>query len=104
MDTERLIRTLAGQVQPVRPLRRPWRRTLAWTAIGAVYLMGLVMLVPLRNDLDARIQDPWFLLEQAAALLTGLTAAVAAFATIVPGHRRRVVAWPIAAARRSRRI
>jgi len=54
--------------------------------------------VPLRNDLDARIQDPWFLLEQAAALLTGLTAAVAAFATIVPGHRRRVVAWPIAAA------
>lgn len=98
MDTERLIRTLAEQVQPVRRLRRPWRRTLAWTAIGAAYLMGLVMLVPPRDDLGARMQDPWFLLEQAAALLTGLTAAVAAFATIVPGHRRRVVAWPIAAA------
>lgn len=98
MDTERLIRTLAEQVQPVRPLRRPWRRALAWTGVGAAYLMGLVMLVPLRNDLDARVQDPWFLLEQAAALLTGLTAAVAAFATIVPGYRRGIVAWPIATA------
>lgn len=98
MDTERLIRTLVEQVQPVRPLRRPWRRTLAWTAAGAVYPIGLVMLVSPRNDLDARMQDPWFLLEQAAALLTGLTAAVAAFATIVPGYRRGIVLWPIATA------
>lgn len=98
MDTERLIRTLAEQVHPVRPLRRPWRRTLAWTAVGAVYLIGLVMVMSPRSDLDRRMQDPWFLIEQVAALLTGVGAAAAAFATVVPAYRRSVVAWPVGAA------
>jgi hypothetical protein len=91
METERFIRTLADNVEPVRPLGRPWRRTLLWTALGAVYLVVLVWLMSVRDDLGARMHDPRFLIEQAAALLTGVTAAVAAFATVVPGHRRRAV-------------
>jgi hypothetical protein len=97
MDTDHLIRTLAGRIEPVTPLPRPWRRTAAWTAAGVGYLVVLVAIVSPRVDLDARIRDSWFLLEQAAALLTGVTAAGAAFLSVVPGYRRGIVAWPIAA-------
>jgi hypothetical protein len=46
--------------------------------------------------LGLRLSDPLFMLEQAAALLTGVTAAAAAFATIVPGYRRSVILIPLA--------
>ena len=94
MDTERIIRSLAENVQPVRPLDRPLRRTFFWAAASAVYLFGLVWLMSARDDLDARMRDPRFLIEQSVALLTGVTAAVAAFATVVPGSRRRIVWLP----------
>lgn len=96
MDTERLIRTLAEHVEPVRPLGRPWLRAIAWTAAGAAYLFVLVWVMAVRDDFGVRIHDPRFLFEQAAALLTGVTAAVAAFATVVPGYRRRIVGLPLA--------
>jgi hypothetical protein len=98
MDTERLIRTLAENVEPVRPLAPPWRRTMFWAAAGVVYLIVLATVMSVRDDLVARMQEPRFLIEQAAALVTGLTAAVAAFATIVPGDRRQVVWVPLASA------
>jgi hypothetical protein len=91
MDTERLIYTLAEELEPVSPLRRPWHRTMVWAAAGAIYLALLVRIMSPRDDLALRLQDPWFLLEQGAALLTGLTAAAAAFATSIPGHRRSLV-------------
>jgi hypothetical protein len=96
MDTDRLIRTLAADVESVAPLRPPWVRTLAWTALGAMYLVVLVVAVSPRSDLDARLREPRFLVEQLAALLTGVTAAAAAFATVVPGHRRGIIGWAVA--------
>jgi hypothetical protein len=98
MDTEQLIHTLSENVEPVRPLGRPWLRAIFWTAAAAVYLFVLVWVMSVRDDLGARMHDPRFLIEQAAALLTGVTAAVAAFATVVPGYRRRVVWLPLASA------
>ncbi len=96
MDTDHLLRTLTDDLAPVRPLGPPWRRGIAWTACGVLSLVVLAWVMSLRDDLGARIQDPRFLIEQAAALLTGVTAAVAAFATVVPGHRRRVLWLPVA--------
>jgi hypothetical protein len=95
MDTETLIRSLAEKVEPVRPLRSPWRRTAAWAAIAAIYLVVLVAVMSPRSDLSARMQEPGFLFEQTAALLTGLAAAVAAFASVVPGARRRMALLPL---------
>jgi hypothetical protein len=95
MDTEHLIDELSRRVEPVRPLNRPWRRTGAWALIAAVYLLVLIVIMSPRQDLGARMQDPRFLIEQMAALLTGLTAAAAAFATVVPGYRRSVMLLPV---------
>jgi hypothetical protein len=41
------------------------------------------------------MQDPRFLIEQSAALLAGLAAAVVAFATVVPGRSRQVLVLPL---------
>ena len=95
MKTEQLIAELARDVAPVQPLGPPWRRTLVW-ALGAVFYLALltVMMTP-RDDLGLRMRDPRFMLEQVAALLSGLTAALAAFATTIPGYRRDVILVPL---------
>jgi hypothetical protein len=95
MDTDRLIHTLAENVQPVTPLRPPLVRMTVWAAVAVVYLAVLVAVMSPREDLGRRMQEPRFLIEQGAALLTGLSAAVAAFATVVPGYPRRVLWLPL---------
>ena len=95
MDTERLILALAESAEPVTPLRPPLLRMTAWAAIAAIYLAVLVVIMSPREDLARRMQEPRFLVEQTAALLTGLSAAAAAFATVVPGYSRRVVLLPL---------
>ena len=95
MDTETLIRSLAEKVEPVRPLQSPWRRTGVWAAIAAMYVVVLVIVMSPRSDLAARLGEPGFLFEQTAALLTGLAAAVAAFASVVPGASRRMALLPL---------
>ena len=98
MNTEQLIARLALDVEPVRPLRTPAVRAARWLAGSAVYLGVLVMVMSPRDDLAARMGDLRFMVDQAAALLTVLTAAIAAFALTIPGTRRTVVWLPGASA------
>src|SRR5262249_30139886 len=94
MDTGRLIEHLAEADGPVRPLPRPWRRTATWLAI-ALTSVGLVLLVvPPRADLVGKISESRFVIEQVAALATGIAAAVAAFAAILPGYSRKILLLP----------
>ena len=98
MDTERLIRTLAENVEPIEPLGPPSVRAAWWACAAGIYLVLLIVVVPPGVDPGARLQDVRFLAEQGAALLTGITAAFAALASSVPGYRRNVVWLPIALA------
>jgi hypothetical protein len=95
MKTEELIAELARDVRPVQPVARPWHRAGLWALGTVLYLALLTVAMSPRNDLDARMAEPRFMLEQMAALLTGVTAAAAAFATAIPGYRRDVVWVPI---------
>jgi hypothetical protein len=63
--------------------------------VAIAYLAMLIAVMSPRSDLVARMQDPSFLIEQTAALATGLTAAIAAFASVIPGYRRRVILLPL---------
>jgi hypothetical protein len=92
MDTDRLIHALSSELRPVVPLAPPWRRALAWAAGAAAYVALMVVVMAPREDLPTRMRDLWFVLEQAAALAAVLLAAVAAFATSLPG-RSRLPAW-----------
>jgi hypothetical protein len=95
MRTEQLITNLTRDVLPVQPLGRPWRRTLVWAVSASLYLALLIVAMSPRDDLGLRVAEPRFMLEQLAALLTGLTAAAAACATAIPGYRRDVVVVPL---------
>ena len=95
MDTDKLIQELSQHLEPVRPFRRPWVRTVLWLAILTPYVAMLLMVMAPRHDLSTRILDPRFQIEQAFAFATGITAVMAAFASVVPGERKRVWIWPL---------
>ena len=94
-DTERLIRRLAANIEPVRPLPRPWIRTAGWLALSAPYIAYVLFVISRRKGLSPELSQPRFLIEQGAALATGIAAAAAAFASVVPGHNRKFLALPL---------
>lgn len=94
METEKLIQNLAAAVRPVRPLASPWLRTAIWLAVAVPYMALVVLVISPRADLLTKLTEARFLVEQIAALATGTTAAVAAFASTVPGYNRKVFLLP----------
>jgi len=95
LDTDALIRRLAETSVPVRRLPAPWMRTMAWLAIGVPYLALVVIVASPRSDLFQKFSEWRFVIEEAAALATGIAAAVAAFATVVPGFSRKLLLLPL---------
>ena len=96
MDTDKFIKLLMADLQPVRPLRPPWARAALWLGlalpcVAAVVWSKLMMVDPSQVSADLR-----FMLEQLATLATALTAAVAAFCSVIPGFDRRVLLVPLA--------
>ena len=94
-DTEQLIRRLAARVEPVRPLARPSVRTGAWLAISLPYVGMMILLLRGQHGVAASAQGTHFFVEQIAALATGIAAAAAAFASVVPGSDRRLMLLPL---------
>jgi hypothetical protein len=95
MDTEKLIQTLAATAQPVQPLQRPWIRSAIWLAVAIPYIALVVYVMSPRADLAGKMTEAGYLIEQFAALATGIAAAIAAFATTIPGYSRKVVLLPL---------
>jgi hypothetical protein len=92
-DTDDLLRRLAAAGTPARPLARPWARAAIWCAASLSYA-GLLSVVWPRYGAGL-LMDRSFAIEQAAALATAVTAAAAAFATVVPGYSRRLLLAPL---------
>ena len=90
--TVKVMGRLIDNLTPVKRLPSPSRRAAAWLALGIPYVALVVLVMSPRSNLVAKFSDAHFMIEQIAALITGLTAAVAAFGTIVPGYDRRI-AW-----------
>lgn len=95
-DTRRFVRRLVTNVAPVRPLPHPWIRAAAWCGVTLPVLGVLVIVMSRSAESSWAHVDRRVVLEQLAALATGVTAAAAAFATTVPGYRRWIVLLPLA--------
>jgi len=95
MDTDQLIQRLAETSGPVSRLSPPSARTTMWFALAIPYVALVVIVMSPRTDLVAKLSDAGFVIEQLAALTTGIAAAMAAFASIVPGFDRRFVLLPV---------
>jgi hypothetical protein len=96
MDTNALIAELANSTAPVRRLPAPGTRMLLWLALSIPVLVAVVWLMS-PSDINplAALADRRFLLEEAVLLATALTAALAAFASVVPGYDRRILLIPL---------
>jgi hypothetical protein len=96
MDTDEFIERLAADLRPVRPLRPPWARAVLWLGIALPYVAAVVWGKLMMIDAAQIGADARFMVEQAATLATALTAAVAAFCSVIPGFDRRVLLVPLA--------
>ena len=90
MRTDDLIDRLAAELSPVQPLLQPWQRTLHWLAAAGVGLAGIAFFTTLRPDLAGSFREPRFLIEFTAIAMTATLAALAAFASTVPGSSASV--------------
>jgi hypothetical protein len=94
-NTDRLIKNLSRDLRPIRPVPPPWMRTATWLAILIPYVAIVILVMAARDNLPTRIADPRVLIEQGFAFATGITAVMAAFASVIPGKRRRLWMWPL---------
>jgi len=96
MDTNALIAELASSAAPVRRLLAPWARTLMWLALSVPFLVVVIWLMkPSEISPIAALANQRFFLEEAVLLVTALTAALAAFGSVVPGYDRRILLLPL---------
>ncbi|HLQ76785.1 MAG TPA: NrsF family protein, partial [Terriglobia bacterium] len=93
--TDTLIKTLSQDLKAVQPLQNPWIRTLRWLGVLIPYCAIAVLLLHFVGKLPSPFLNSQFLLEQVFAILTGITAAMAAFASTIPGRRRSYLLWPL---------
>lgn len=90
MTTEALIRALATQVRPVRPVGHPLVRFGGWVVVSAAWITAVIVAIGVREDLPTASRAPAFALHFGATLALGLAATGVAFAASVP--RRHVLA------------
>ncbi len=95
---EELIDRLAADAVPVRPLRPPLARALAWLLAATLICGSMILLFGDIQELLARYQgrERMMGLEIAAMLATGVLAVIGAFFAAVPGQSRRWLLAPIA--------
>lgn len=86
MLNEELIKTLAENCAPIRPLAHPARRALVWFAVSLCYVAVVVAAMGVRPDFLAKVADPQFATELAAAFLTSIVAAAGAFSAGCPAR------------------
>lgn len=93
VKTEELIQQLAGQPGPVHRLAAPWQRTLLWLALSAAYAALFVFFS--RTELSWPMTDKRYVLELIATGATAITAAIAAFCSVIPGYHRKWLWLPV---------
>lgn len=95
ITTPDLIESLTKGLMPVRRLRPPLVRAGCWLLLAAVVLALLGVSQGFRPDLSQRLQQAGFILGMAASLLTGASAAIAAFMLSLPDRSRLWALLPI---------
>jgi len=94
MKTDELIDRLGRDVTVTRPLQTPGMRTAVWMVWALSYLI-LVAVMMFAVMLSAGVTPtPLYLVQQSAALVTGIMAARAALASVIPGANDRVWVVP----------
>ena len=95
--TQDVVAALSINLAPVRRQASPLTRTVLWLGLAVLVIGLLAMGHGLRPNLFKRATELPFQLEVIAALLTGVLAAFAAFASGIPGRSKWWMALPLPA-------
>jgi hypothetical protein len=96
-NTPELIDALVECATPVRRLRPPLVRAGLWLALAVLVLVLLAIGHGVRADLAERLRQPVFAVSIAAALATGILAAMAAFVVSLPDRSQWWLVLPVPA-------
>lgn len=94
MRTDDLIDRLGRDVTVASPLPTPGRRTAVWMVWAVSYLVVVAVMMFAVMSSAGVTPTPLYLVQQGAALVTGIMAARAAFASVIPGANNRVWVLP----------
>jgi len=94
MNTDDLIDRLGREVTVAKPLPAPGMRTAAWMVWALGYLVVVAMMMFAVMSSAGVMPTPLYLVQQSAALVTGIMAARAALVSVIPGANNRVWAMP----------
>jgi len=94
-QTENLIANLAADASPVKPLLPPLQRALLWFAGFAAVMIAAIWLRGNFAEAAARFSELTVRFEFAGALLTGLTALIAAFFVSLPDRSKLWLLFPV---------
>jgi hypothetical protein len=94
MNTDDLIDRLSRDVTVAKPLPAPGMRTAAWMAWALGYLVVVAVMMFAVMSSAGVMPTPLYLVQQSAALVTGIMAARAALASVIPGSKNRVWVLP----------
>jgi len=97
VNTNDLIENLARGLQPAAPLWRPGTRAAMWL-LGAVAYVGILVVVMNAVKGESAGVGAGFWVSQMAAVVVGLLASRAAFASVVPGLPSHARVWAVSAA------
>lgn len=95
MQTEDLVEAMVAGLKPVKRLRPPLVRASLWLGLSVVVIAAVVALFGLRHDLAERLARPWEVAQIAAAAVTGVLAAVAAFHLALPDRKASWALLPL---------
>lgn len=90
-NIDALVQALVSESQPVHRLAPPVERASVWLVAAICFVALVVALVGLRPDLQQKLSEPRYVIEQLAAFGTAAFAAYAAFSSVVPSSPR----WPL---------
>ena len=94
MRTDDLIDRLGRDVTVARPLPTPGVRTAVWMVWAVSYLIVVAVMMFAVMSSAGVTPTPLYLVQQGAALVTGILAARAALASVIPGSNDRVWVLP----------
>ena len=89
MNTDDLIDRLARDSTAVSPMPAPGIRTAIWLLWAVLYLVFVAVLIRIGMSVGCLAVTPLYLFQQGAALAIGITAARAAFLSVIPGTSTR---------------
>jgi len=96
LNTDDLIEALVADLNPVEHMRTPFWRLIGWIVLSVPIPGLIVAAMGLRPDINVKLTNPFFLIQELASTATAFVAAWSALVSCFPGEPRWKLWTPVA--------